>query len=288
MCTKTAPDAGNMPIEEATETKMYEMMVGHESSSEYYKLDKQITPGEEVVLEAKDLGLWGRFKHCDFYLRKGEILGFCGVVGSGKEEICSVLCGDEKPTSGEVLIKGKPVQYKEPSQALKDGTLLIPKERMYEGIVRGLPVEDNIAMSNTKQLKDKRGLVSKKAISDQAEKYIKLLNIKTRGKDELVIQLSGGNQQKVVFARALASQADILILNHPTRGVDVGAKEEIYSLIRDMVAEGKSVILLGDTLGECISMSNRVLVMKDGLITGEFNAAADSKPSQVQIVSMMV
>ena len=104
----------------------------------------------------------------------------------------------------------------------------------------------------------------------------------------MVIQLSGGNQQKVVFARALASQSDILILNHPTRGVDVGAKEEIYSLIRQMVAEGKSVILLGDTLDECISMSNRVFVMKDGLITGEFNAAADSKPSQVQIVSMMV
>lgn len=285
---KDGSNAGNMPIEEASEQKMYEMMVGHESSSEYYKLDKQITPSEEVVLEVKDLGLWGRFKHCDFKLHKGEVLGFCGVVGSGKEEICSVLCGDEKPTSGEVVLKGEPVRYSEPSQALKDGTLLIPKERMFEGIVRGLPVEDNIAMSNTKQLKDKRGLVSKKAISDQAEKYIKLLNIKTRGKDELVIQLSGGNQQKVVFARALASQADVLILNHPTRGVDVGAKEEIYSLIRDMVAGGKSVILLGDTLDECISMSNRVLVMKDGLITAEFNAAADSKPSQVQIVSMMV
>ncbi|MDF2655786.1 MAG: sugar transporter ATP-binding protein [Bacillota bacterium] len=284
---KDGANAGNMPIEEATETKMYEMMVGHESSSEYYKLDKQITPGEEVVLEVKDLGLWGRFKHCNFKLHKGEILGLCGVVGSGKEEICSVICGDEKPTYGEVILKGKPVKYSEPSQALKDGTLLIPKERMYEGIVRGLPVEDNIAMSNTKRLK-KNGLVSKKAISNQAEKYIKLLNIKTRGKDELVIQLSGGNQQKVVFARALASEADILILNHPTRGVDVGAKEEIYSLIRDMVAGGKSVILLGDTLDECISMSNRVFVMKDGLITGEFSAAADAKPSQVQIVSMMV
>ena len=284
---KDGANAGNMPIEEATETKLYELMVGHESSSEYYKLDKQITPSDEVVLEVKDLGLWGRFKHCSFKLHKGEILGICGVVGSGKEEICAVICGDEKPTSGEVYIKGKLVHYSEPSQALKDGTLLIPKERMYEGIVRGLSVEDNIAMSNTKLLK-KKALISKSAISEQAEKYIKLLNIKTRGKDELVIQLSGGNQQKVVFARAIASQADILLLNHPTRGVDVGAKEEIYSLIRDMVAEGKSVILLGDTLDECISMSNRVFVMKDGLITAEFNAAADSKPSQVQIVSMMV
>lgn len=142
-------------------------------------------------------------------------------------------------------------------------------------------------MSNTRLLK-KKGLVSRRSIAEQAKQWIERLKIKTSGREELVIQLSGGNQQKVVFARALASQADILILNHPTRGVDVGAKEEIYSLIRDIVAGGKSVILLGDTLDECISMSNRVLVMRDGLITGEFSAAVDGKPSQVKIVSMMV
>ena len=284
---KDGENAGNMPIAEATEAKMYEMMVGRETTTEYYKLEKQIEPSDEVILEAKDLGLWGQFQHCDFKLHKGEILGFCGVVGSGKEEICSVLCGDEKPTSGELHVKGKKVLYSSPSQALKDGTLMIPKERMYEGVVRALSVEDNIAMSNAKLLK-KNGLVSKKSVATQAEEWIKKLRIKTSGKDELVIQLSGGNQQKVVFARALASQADVLILNHPTRGVDVGAKEEIYSLIRDMVASGKSVILLGDTLEECSGMSNRVLVMRDGLITGEFSAAVGEKPSQVQLVSMMV
>lgn len=284
---KDGENAGNMKIEDASESKLYEMMVGHETTTEYYKLEKQTQPGEEVVLQAKDLGLWGRFKHCSFELHKGEILGFCGVVGSGKEEICSVICGDEKQTSGELNVKGKKVAYYAPSQALKNGILMIPKERMYEGVVRSLSVEDNIAMSNTRLLK-KKGLVSRRSIAEQARQWIERLKIKTSGREELVIQLSGGNQQKVVFARALASQADILILNHPTRGVDVGAKEEIYSLIRDIVAEGKSVILLGDTLDECISMSNRVLVMRDGLITGEFSAAVDGKPSQVKIVSMMV
>lgn len=284
---KDGSNAGNMPIEEATEAKMYEMMVGHETTTEYYKLEKQIDPTEEVVLEAKDLGLWGQFKHCDFKLHKGEILGICGVVGSGKEEICSVICGDEKQTSGELYVKGKAVNYSAPARALKDGTLMIPKERMYEGVVRSLSVEENIAMSNAKLLK-KNGLVSKKSVAEQANSWIERLKIKTSGREELVIQLSGGNQQKVVFARALASEADILILNHPTRGVDVGAKEEIYSLIRDMVQGGKSVILLGDTLDECIGMSNRVLVMRDGLITGEFSAKVDGKPSQVQIVSMMM
>lgn len=284
---KDGENAGNMAVEEADESKLYELMVGRETTTEYYKLEKQTTPTTEVILEAKDLGLWGKFKHCNFKLHKGEILGFCGVVGSGKEEVCSVLCGDEKQTSGELFVKGRKVKYSKPSGALKDGILMVPKERLYEGVIRSLPVEDNIALSNTKRLSN-YGYVSKKSVRAQAEEWIKKLRIRTSGSEELVIQLSGGNQQKVVFARALVSKADILILNHPTRGVDVGAKEEIYNLIRDVVAEGKSVIILGDTLEECSSMSNRVLVMKDGLITGEFDAPIDAKPSQVDLVSVMV
>ncbi|MCL2864711.1 MAG: sugar ABC transporter ATP-binding protein [Lachnospiraceae bacterium] len=284
---KDGGNAGNMPVEAATERILYELMVGRETTTEYYKLEKQSEPSDEVILEANDLGLWGKFKHCSFKLHKGEILGFCGVVGSGKEEICSVLCGDEKPTSGALTVKGRAVKYSAPVHALKDGILMIPKERLVEGVIRSLSVEDNIALSNAKLLK-KNGLVSRKRVGEQAKEWIKKLNIKTNGGDELVIQLSGGNQQKVVFSRALVSEADVLILNHPTRGVDVGAKEEIYNLIRDIVAEGKSVILLGDTLEECSSMSNRVLVMRDGLITGEFNAAVGEKPSQVDLVSLMV
>ncbi len=284
---KDGENAGNMPIAEADEAKLYEAMVGRETTTEYYKLEKQGKPQEDVVLEIKDMGLWGCFKHCNFKLHKGEILGIAGVVGSGKEEICSVLCGDEKYTSGEMFVRGKRVNYSSPSQSLKDGILMIPMERLVEGVIRGLSVGENIALSNAGKL-SKHGIVSKKDTDKQADQWIDTLRIKTTGRDELLIQLSGGNQQKVVFARALASQSDIIILNHPTRGVDVGAKEEIYSLIRDIVAEGKSVILLGDTLDECIGMSNRVLVMRDGLITGEFDADVDEKPSQVSIVSIMM
>jgi len=284
---KDGENAGNMKTSEANEAKLYEAMVGRGTTTEYYKLEKQSKPQQGVVLEAKDLGLWGSFKHCSFKLHKGEILGIAGVVGSGKEELCSIICGDEKNTSGELFVNGKRKNYSSPSQALKDGILMIPKERLVEGIVRGLSVGDNIALSNAKNLL-KNGLISKKKINEQADQWIDTLRIKTTGRQELLIQLSGGNQQKVVFARALASEADIIILNHPTRGVDVGAKEEIYSLIRDIVAAGKSVILLGDTLDECIGMSNRIFVMKDGLITGEFNADANEKPTQVSIVSMMM
>jgi ribose transport system ATP-binding protein len=284
---KDGENAGNMETSEANEGKLYEAMVGRETTTEYYKLEKQVKPTDEVVMELKDLGFWGCFKHCNITLHRSEILGISGVVGSGKEELCSVICGDEKYTSGEMFIKGKKVAYTDPSQALKDGIIMIPKERLIEGVIRGLSITENIALSNADKL-SKNGLISIKALESQADEWIKKLRIKSTGRKELLIQLSGGNQQKVVFARALASDADIIILNHPTRGVDVGAKEEIYNLIRDIVAEGKSVILLGDTLDECIGMSNRILVMRDGLLTGEFNADANEKPTQVSIVSMMM
>ncbi len=284
---KDGENAGNMDIKDATEEKLYAAMVGRETTTEYYHLAQQRTPEEEVVLETRDMGLSGVFKHCDIKLHKGEILGICGVVGSGKEEICSVVCGDLKPTSGELRVKGRKVDYRSPAQALQDGILMIPMERHAEGIVRSMTVAENIALSNAPLLAE-HGIVRKQKIDAQANEWIQKLRIKTTGKDAELMSLSGGNQQKVVFARALASEADIIILNHPTRGVDVGAKEEIYALTREVVAQGKSVILLGDTMDECIGMSNRVIVMKDGLITGEFQADAGEKPSQFSIVTLMM
>ncbi len=284
---KDGRSVGDLDTKDASEKKLYEMMVGRTTTTEYYHLEKQRVPGPEVVLEAKDLGLHGVFKHVNFQLHEGEILGLCGVVGSGKEEICSVLCGDLLPTSGEVMVRGRKMRLRSPVEALGASILMIPKERLYEGVVMTLSVEDNIALSNAGKLKS-GPFVSKKKISRQAEDWIGTLRVKTSGRRELLMQLSGGNQQKVVFSRALASGADILILNHPTRGVDVGAKEEIYSLIRDIARQGKSVILLGDTLDESIGLANRILVLQDGLITGCFSADVGAKPEQVDVVSLMM
>ena len=125
-------------------------------------------------------------------------------------------------------------------------------------------------------------------MADRESTWDQLLKIKTTGPKALIMSLSGGNQQKAVFSRALASECDIIILNHPTRGVDVGAREDIYTLIREIVAQGKSVILLGDTLDECIGMASRIIVLQDGLITAEFDASVDNKPSQVDVVSHMM
>ena len=284
---KDGTSVGSLDTKDANEAKLYEMMVGHDTTTEYYHLDRQTVPQEEVLLEAKDLGLHGVFKHVNFQLHKGEVLGLCGVVGSGAEEVCEVLCGDEKPSFGEIYIRGKQMKFSSPKQALKEGVLMIPKERLFEGIVSTLSVEDNISLSNASELA-KGPFVSAQAVREQANKWIQDLRIKTNGPKELLRQLSGGNQQKVVFSRALASGAEILLLNHPTRGVDVGAKEEIYALIRNMTDEGKAVIVLGDTTDECIGLCSRLLVMKDGLVTGEFEAPADHKPSQVDVVSLMM
>ncbi|MDR3337087.1 MAG: sugar ABC transporter ATP-binding protein [Treponema sp.] len=284
---KDGASVGTVATKEADEAKLYEMMVGRSTSTEYYQLDKQIKPQDEILLEVKNLGLMGVFKDVSFQLHRGEILGICGVIGSGKEDICEVICGDERPASGEIVLKGKEVNFSSPAQGLENGILMIPKERLVEGIVRISSVESNIALSNLRALAT-ASFVANKKVRKQADEWIRHMRIKTSGPRELLIQLSGGNQQKVVFSRALASACDVLILNHPTRGVDVGAKEEIYTIVRNMVSQGKAVILLGDTLDECIGMSNRILVMKDGLVTGEFSAPADNKPSQVDVVSVMM
>lgn len=284
---KDGVSVGDLDTKDADEAKLYEMMVGKDTTTEYYHLDRQTIPSDEVLLEVKDLGRHGIFKHVDFQLHRGEILGLCGVVGSGVEEVCEVICGDESPSFGEIFIRGEKMKFSSPRQAMDQGVLMIPKERLFEGIVSNLSVEENIALSNAHVL-SKGPFVSAGAVRRQAEEWIEKLRIKTSGPKELLLQLSGGNQQKVVFSRALASGAEILILNHPTRGVDVGAKEEIYAFIRGMTEEGKAVILLGDTLDEYLGLCSRVLVMRDGLVRGEFDAPASEKPSQVDVVSLMM
>jgi ribose transport system ATP-binding protein len=272
---------------DADESILYKKMVGHTAIGEYYKVDRQTQPGSEILLELKELGKRGFFRNVSFSLRRGEVLGICGVIGSGKENLCSVICGDESPTSGTMLVRNLRSAFDEPHQALKLGILSIPKERREEGVIAQESICENIVMSNYGPVK-RHGLISMKDARSRAEKYVKDLAIKCSSVDQRVASLSGGNAQKVVFGRILESDADILLLNHPTRGVDIGAKEEIYSLVRKLTEAGKSVILLGDTLDECIGLSSRIIVMKDGEITKEFDASPGNKPEQLDIVKYMM
>ena len=240
------------------------------------------------IFEVQNLNAGRMVRDVSFEVYEGEIVGFAGLMGAGRTETTRAIFGVDPKESGTILLDGQEVHIHKPEDAIKAGIVLAPEDRKKDGLCTKLSIRHNIALPNLDLLCNKLGVVSKAKEDAMCDKAVDDLKIKTPNVDVDAANLSGGNQQKVVFSRALASGADILLLNHPTRGVDVGAKEEIYALIRDMTDEGKAVIVLGDTTDECIGLCSRLLVMKDGLVTGEFDAPADHKPSQVDVVSLMM
>ncbi len=278
---------GEVETKDADEYKLYEMMVGRETNGEYYVSQRQTVPTEDVVLEVEDLAMFGSFKDVSFKLHKGEVLGLYGVEGSGKEDVCAVISGDEAKTGGIIRVNGKEVRFGSPSDARRHGILSVPRDRREEGIIGILPISENISVSNYKK-NAAAGLISNRKQTENAKGWIRSLGIKCEGPNQRISNLSGGNAQKVIFARVLDSECPILILDHPTRGVDIGAKGDIYSLIRDITEKGFSVLLMGDTLDECLGLASRIIVMKDGLVTAEFDCPADNKPDQVEVVQKML
>jgi ribose transport system ATP-binding protein len=276
-----------LPAAEATLKELHAHMVGRDLHHEYYREARQTAPSADVVLEADGLCLDGAFQDVSFQLRKGEVLGVAGVIGSGREALAKCLAGGLAATSGRIAVGGKTVRQRSASDAVDNGIGLVPAERKTEGLVAPFAVYENMTLPALRQFQT-RGFLSHGAERRTAQNWIGQLSIKTPSTDTMAGSLSGGNQQKVVLAKWRIADVDILILDHPTRGIDVGAKEDVYELIRDMTASGVSVILLGDTLDEVIGLSSRILVMKDGRIQAEFDAPAGAKPDQVAIVEHMV
>lgn len=280
--------------EEADVERLYEQMTGRAAADEYYKESRQTIPQDKVVMEVKKLSMYGHFRDISFCLKKGDILGICGLEGSGVDELCNVLAGNEDFTSGEIKVYDEDknsliqVRMKTPHTALERyGILSIPKNRNLEGIIGRMEIGENIIMSNLKGAAQK-GIIRGKRQKEIARHWVDKLGIRTPGLDAKASQLSGGNAQKIVFARAMYSKAQIFILNHASRGVDIGAKEEIYSLIRRMTESGGSAVLVGDTLDETMGLCSRLIIMKDGLMQKEFDAPAGHKPSQADVVRYML
>lgn len=273
---------------DATEHLLYSKMVGASTSGEYYITERQTVPGDKKTLEVKNLSRFGEFNHVTFDLYEGEVLGLCGVEGSGKESLCDTISGDLDLTDGTIVRNGKSLNLSGPHDGLTNGILTVPKERRDEGINGMLTIVENIAASSYNRLSKFGFVLNPSQLVGIAKNWIKRLQIKCESENSRLNQLSGGNAQKVVFARAIESEAPIIIMNHPTRGVDVGAKKEIYRLIRDITEKGNSVILIGDTLDEVIGLSSRLIIMKDGLVTGEFDCPADNKPTQLDIIKLMM
>jgi ribose transport system ATP-binding protein len=278
---------GNMQAGATTVPQLHQMMVGRDRHAEYYRESRQMPPRPEVVMEAHGLTVEGAYHDVDFALRKGEVLGIAGVVGSGREELTRTLFGFLPQTSGTLGIDGHEVRLIAPSKAADYGVGYIPRERRNEGLVLSLPIAVNITLSSL-PTGPILGVISLRRERESATSWVNRLRIRTPTVEALCLNLSGGNQQKVVLAKWMNARAHILIFDHPTRGLDVGAKEEVYELIRDLSDEGIAIVLTADTLEETIGLCHSILVMRDRRVTARFDASPGRKPSQVDLIRYMV
>ncbi|MEG2018708.1 MAG: sugar ABC transporter ATP-binding protein, partial [Clostridium sp.] len=266
---------GTESIDKVTEGIIIHMMVGRELN-ETFPQHKNLEDEKEVVLEVRNLNN-SKVKNVSFKLNKGEILGISGLVGSGRTEVVRALIGADKVEKKEIFIKGKKTNIESPYEALKSGIALIPEDRKSQGLVLEASIKSNVSLAGLDNIIGKFKLIDKTKEKSIVDKFVKSLSIKTPGIERLVKNLSGGNQQKVVIAKCLNTESEILIFDEPTRGIDVGAKSEIYKLMRQLVDTGISIIMISSELPEVLEMSDRILVMRKGEITGELSAKEASQ-----------
>lgn len=255
---------GTKVVKETNKDKLIAMMVGRELDN-YYTRDFQ--KASEVILRCEDIQDGKMAKGASFELRKGEIIGFAGLVGAGRSEVMKCIFGMTKEYSGKVYLEGKEVKITSPVQAMKAGIALVPEDRKLEGLYKVQSVEYNASIEVLDQF-IKGIFVDEKKEEEIAQTYIDLMATKTPSRMTPIGNLSGGNQQKVMIGRWLATNPKVLILDEPTRGVDVGAKSEIYSIMNELVKKGMSIIMISSELPEIINMSDRIYVMADGRVTG--------------------
>lgn len=260
--------------------ELVSLMVGRELNESF---PARTQKAGEVVLEARDL-TGNSVEHISFQLHRGEILGFAGLVGSGRSETMELISGAKRPDSGEILINGRKVSIGSPASAIRHGIGLIPEDRKEQGVILHNTVQFNISLSSMKKL-TRLGFISGRRNSALAEKYRGELRIKVPGVKQMVVNLSGGNQQKVALAKALAADPDIIIFDEPTKGIDVGAKQEIYQLMNDLVESGKAIIMVSSDMEEILGMSDRIIVLHEGLVSGELMRGEFSQERVLQLAS---
>jgi len=272
---------------ETSVPELHRLMVGRELHAEYYREARQQPPAANVAMQAERLAVAGAYRNVDFTLREGEILGIAGVIGSGREELTRTLFGFLPHSAGKLVVAGKTVRLTSPDQAAALGIGYIPRERRVEGLVLTLPIVPNITLASLRTVMQ-AGTIQSGKERRLAETWVEKLRVRTPGVDALCLNLSGGNQQKVVLAKWMNASSRVLIFDHPTRGLDVGAKEEVYDLMRTLSEQGIAMVLTADTLEETIGLSHSILVMRDGEVTARLDAMPGSKPAQVDLIRHMV
>ena len=262
---------GTLITKDSTKDDIINMMVGR-VIYEDPKTESAVAKDAPVVLKVEHLNAGRMVRDVSFELRKGEILGFSGLMGAGRTETARALFGADPKESGDIYVNGQKVDIKTPQDAVKCGIGYLSEDRKRYGIVVDKTVAENSTMASLESFM-KGMFIDKKKENQVAQQYVETLKTKTPGVDQLVVNLSGGNQQKVVIAKWLVRNCDILIFDEPTRGIDVGAKSEIYQLMNELVAEGKSIIMISSEMTEILRMSDRIVVMCEGRKTGELDIA---------------
>ena len=272
---------GTDSIKNFTKDKLISMMVGRSMKEFFHK--EQATIGD-VILEVKNLTLAKKFKDISFSLRKGEVLGVAGLMGAGRTELMEAVFGYTPADSGEIFLNGVKIDVKEPNDAIKNGIAFVTEDRKATGIFPELSVKDNMVMPDISNYLS-HGLLNKKKINEDCQAQRKAIAIKTPSLEQLIKNLSGGNQQKVLISRWLLTTPEVLILDEPTRGIDVGAKSEIHRLIGELAKMGKSIIMVSSEMPEILSMSDRIIVMHEGEYSGELLRSEATQEKILQLAT---
>jgi ABC-type sugar transport system ATPase subunit len=274
---------GTLPRTEATQDAIVKMMIGR-SVADYFPQHISSKSGD-VVLRVSNLSSPGRFRDINFEVRAGEIVGFAGLVGSGRSEVAKAIFGLDSSATGKVEINGKPLALGSTTASMGAGIGLVPEDRKRQGLVLDLPIRANVSLAILDRLRGALGMLKRKREQEVSSDYFAKLRVKASSMEAPPSSLSGGNQQKVVLAKWLARGGKLLIVDEPTRGVDVGAKAAIHALIDELASKGLAVMLISSELPEVINLSTRILVMRDGSLAGELSRENASQESVLRLMA---
>jgi inositol transport system ATP-binding protein len=269
---------------ELTNTRLIQLMVGREITQTSYRQETNI---QEVVLSVRNLTSPGKFKNVSFDLRRGEVLGFAGLMGAGRTELMEALFGIRPAASGEILINGSPVKINKPSHAIRHGIGMLTEDRKETGCFLPLSVQDNMITVGMDKF-TRFGMLNSRQSAKECEEKRKSLSVKTPNLGQIINNLSGGNQQKVLLARWLLNEPDILILDEPTRGIDIGSKFEIYMLINELTSKGKAVIVVSSELPEVMGISDRIITMSAGEVAGELEGQKATQEKIMEYATSLI
>ncbi len=275
-------NAGEISKEEISSDRMVQMMVGREFSQFYQRIER---PLGDVALEARDLRTPTFPQHAiNFKIRAGEVVGLAGLVGAGRTEMLRCLFGMEPATGGEIMVNGENVTPKNPIEAIRAGISLAPEDRKHHGLILEMTVGENLSLPSLKRDQNK-GFLNRKKEKILIDQMIDAMSVKTQSHRQIIQYLSGGNQQKVVLGKWLGMNPKVLLLDEPTRGIDVGAKQEIYKLMEKLASEGVAILYASSEMEEILGMADRALVMHEGRLTGELSRDEISEESVMQLAT---